>query len=247
MKVVSTHHGAVNALRIDFREWRVKKMGIAKATSKKLKDKADERYLAGHPTRMEVANYVNALLEERYLPHIQSLIQMSSMVLQAILIKKNICTGEELKEVTEDFVKEHEKRMNALNNIGSGELLREVTSPSYLETLNQHAKKVMDGQFSFQDERIQNEFAIHLSKAADMLTHIVKDSYVISDDEREAILKDLTEDKRAIESGDVKLNDPEQKALLVGVLWDAILPFAHKKLSHLDKIESDTTTVPTEQ
>lgn len=76
----------------------------------------DQKYLNGTPTRMEVANYVNALNEEKVLPEIKKLIMavnahasLSNQVILGLLIKKGICTEEEVKQMTEDLVKEATK------------------------------------------------------------------------------------------------------------------------------------------
>lgn len=208
-------------------------MGIANNTSKNLKkkaDKADEKYMSGHPTRAEVGNYVNALLEEHYMPRIQGLIQMSSMVLQAILIKKNVCTGEELKEITEEFVKEQKRRTDAMEGIKSGELLKEVLTDDYVKALESHATKINKGEMSFQNVDIQNLIADHFKVAAKELKAIVDGTSELTDDGREAILHGLMTDKRNIESEEIKLSNPEHKPILIGMLWDAIIPFAHKQL-----------------
>lgn len=75
--------------------------------AKKAQQKADEQYMLGRPNRMEVANYVNALLEEHYMPSIlerENSFRLGLMVIQSILIKKGICTGDEIKEITEEFL-----------------------------------------------------------------------------------------------------------------------------------------------
>ena len=76
------------------------------------KNKEVEEFLKGIPTRAEVANYVNSLLEEIFKPEIEKniksilpSIQLGFMIIQSILIKKGVCTGEELKEITEEFLK----------------------------------------------------------------------------------------------------------------------------------------------
>ena len=76
----------------------------------------DQQYLNGNPTRMEVANYVNALNEEKVIPEIKKLIMavnahasLSNQVVLGLLIKKGICTEEEVKQMTEDLVKEATK------------------------------------------------------------------------------------------------------------------------------------------
>ena len=76
----------------------------------------DQKYLHSAPTRVEVANYVNALNEERVIPEIKKLIMavnahasLSNQVVLGLLIKKGICTEEEVKQMTEDLVKEATK------------------------------------------------------------------------------------------------------------------------------------------
>lgn len=76
------------------------------------KNKEAEEFLKGTPTRAEVANYVNSLLEEIFMPEVEKnvkkilpSIQLGFMIIQSILLKKGICTGEELKEITEEFLK----------------------------------------------------------------------------------------------------------------------------------------------
>ncbi len=76
------------------------------------KKKEAEEFLKGTPTRAEVANYVNSLLEEIFMPEVEKnvkkilpSIQLGFMIIQSILLKKGICTGEELKEITEEFLK----------------------------------------------------------------------------------------------------------------------------------------------
>ena len=224
-------------------------MGIAKSTSKNIrsKNKPDERYLNGHPTRMEVANYVNALLEEHYMPHIQGLIQMSSMVLQAILIKKGVCTGKELKEITEEFVEEQKRRTAAMDKIKSGDLLKEVMTKEYVETLQAHANTIDSGNYSFQSSDVQVDIAQHIRVAADTLNGIFTGVKTITDDERESILKDLTGYRRRIEDDTIVLNKHEDKPLVIGMLWDAIVPFSQKQLINWSpsSVESDTGVVKT--
>lgn len=78
----------------------------------------DEQYMQGRPTRLEVCNYVNSLLEEKYTPVIQSMIsqtaqsaQISIMVMQSILIQKGLTTGDELKDLTEAFMKRYSEEL----------------------------------------------------------------------------------------------------------------------------------------
>ena len=218
-------------------------MGIAKSVAKRTKKSeskvVDDKYMSGHPTRAEVGNYVNALMEEHYIPRIQGLIQMSSMVLQAILIKKGVCTGEELKEITEEFVKEQKRRNEAMEGIKSGELLKEVLTEEYVKALEGHANKINKGEMSFQNVDIQNLIADHFKVAAKELKAIVDGTSELTDDGREAILHGLMTDKRNIESEEIKLSNSEHKPILIGMLWDAIIPFAHKNLKMPTEGETD--------
>lgn len=68
--------------------------------------KKDKAYLHGTPSRAEVANYVTSIIEQHYIPGLQAGFRLGLMVLQAILIKKGICTGEEVQEFTKKFVEE---------------------------------------------------------------------------------------------------------------------------------------------
>ena len=72
--------------------------------------KKDEAYLRGTPSRAEVANYVTSIMEQHYVPNLQAGFQLGIMVMQAILIKKGICTGEEIQEITKNFVEEQKAR-----------------------------------------------------------------------------------------------------------------------------------------
>lgn len=80
-----------------------------------------EQFMKGRPNRAEVANYVNSLLEEKYMPEIQRLIgtvqnstQLGFMTLQAILINKGICTGDEIQQVTKEFIQAQKAEMEKM-------------------------------------------------------------------------------------------------------------------------------------
>lgn len=88
---------------------------LKRLTPEEIQERQNEEYLKGKPTRAEVANYCNALLEEKYMPEImnhisrtQQAMQLGFMTLQAILIKKGICTGEEIEEITQEFIKQQQ-------------------------------------------------------------------------------------------------------------------------------------------
>ena len=82
---------------------------LAKLTPEQKKQQEDEQYMRGRPNRMEVANYVNALLEDKYMPMIQGQTSLGFMVIQAILIEKGICAGEEIEEITKKFVAQRQQ------------------------------------------------------------------------------------------------------------------------------------------
>lgn len=82
---------------------------LAKLTPEQKKQQEDEQYMRGRPNRMEVANYVNALLEDKYMPMIQGQTSLGFMVIQAILIEKGICTSEEIEEITKKFVAQRQQ------------------------------------------------------------------------------------------------------------------------------------------
>lgn len=82
---------------------------LAKLTPEQKQQQENERYMQGRPTRLEVANYVNALLEDKYMPQIQGQTSLGFMVIQAILIEKGICTGEEIEEITKKFIEQRQQ------------------------------------------------------------------------------------------------------------------------------------------
>ena len=75
---------------------------------------AEEReYFNQTPTRMEVANYVNALLDSKYMPALYQYIegvkrgaQMATMVMNTILVRKGIVTLEEMDAIKDELEKQ---------------------------------------------------------------------------------------------------------------------------------------------
>lgn len=70
----------------------------------------DEDFMMKRPNRMEVANYVNSLLDQKYMPHIDgklTSVKLGLMIIQSILIDKGICTGEEIESITKDFLERY--------------------------------------------------------------------------------------------------------------------------------------------
>lgn len=95
-----------------------KKNNVTPLTSEELQAREEKKqveelqgYMRGRPNREEVAQYVNNLLEQKYMPEIlkqiglaQQSMQLGLMALQAILINKELCTGDEIKQVTQEFI-----------------------------------------------------------------------------------------------------------------------------------------------
>ena len=88
---------------------------LVKLSEEEKQQQENDAFLKGRCTRLEVMNYVNALLDEKILPEIYSRIQLSVMTLQAILIKKGVVTGDEIEEITQEFVSRHNKEQKELN------------------------------------------------------------------------------------------------------------------------------------
>lgn len=81
-----------------------------------VKLESNEDYMKGQPTRAEVAQYVSSAMENFYIPLLSEQVQLSAMIIQAILIEKNVCTGEEIKRITKEFTQEHIFRQNVIKN-----------------------------------------------------------------------------------------------------------------------------------
>lgn len=82
-----------------------------------------EAYMKGRPSRVEVANYVNSILEEKYMPEIlnqietsQRAMQLGLMVLQSILINKNIAKPEEIEKITTEYVEKFKRDLKSQEN-----------------------------------------------------------------------------------------------------------------------------------
>ena len=93
---------------------------VVQLTDEQQKLRENDEFLKGRPNRMEVANYVNSLCESVYLPKIEQQfdishqsMQIGLMVVQSILIKNNLCTEDEIKSITEEFIRlkqEHDEK-----------------------------------------------------------------------------------------------------------------------------------------
>ena len=77
---------------------------LVKLSEEEKQRQMDESFLKGRPNRLEVMNYVNSIIEEKYLPEVYAKMQLSIMTLQAILINKGIVTGEEIEKITQEFL-----------------------------------------------------------------------------------------------------------------------------------------------
>ena len=73
-------------------------------------------FMGGTPSREEIAKYVQSIMENFYIPIISSQIQLSSMIMQAILLEKKVCTNEEIKTIAAEFIREHKFRELAIKN-----------------------------------------------------------------------------------------------------------------------------------
>lgn len=88
-------------------------MGKSRLTPEQVKEKQDENYLNGKPTRLETMNYVNNLLDKKYIPMLTQNLdatRLALMVLQGILIDKGVCTGEDIQKASEAFIEAHRKK-----------------------------------------------------------------------------------------------------------------------------------------
>lgn len=88
---------------------------LPKMTPEQRQQRDNELYMQGRPTRLEVANYVNSLLENQYSPQIHGAMTLGFMVLQAILIDKGICTGQEIEDLTKQFIQQRQQEKEAEN------------------------------------------------------------------------------------------------------------------------------------
>lgn len=103
-------------------------MSVSKKLEKKIEKRkqpvvtqssSDNDYMKGVPNRIEVANYVASVMENFYLPLISNQVQLSTMILQAVLLEKDICSGEDIKRITKSFTQEHLYREQVLKNKNS--------------------------------------------------------------------------------------------------------------------------------
>lgn len=170
----------------------------------------NQKWLNEHPTRMEVASYVNALWERHYLPTITNYIQMSSMVLQAILIEKGVCTGDEIKSITEKFVSEQQRRM-AIDTLEDG----------LVSVLNKTVANIKDGTEVVSTEDEKAAICSALEAASKTLININLHPPV-SNDDIITCAGNLESIKSAISDGSIKSDDEKFMAKLTRVLNETI-------------------------
>lgn len=157
----------------------------------------DQKWLSKQPTRMEVASYVNALWERHYLPTITNYIQMSSMVLQAILIDKGVCTGDEIKSITEKFVSEQQRRM-----------AEDTLEDGLVGTINKTVANIKSGKWVVCTEDERAAICSALDVASNMLVTINLRSSVNNEDIKTCV-GDLESIQSSIVDGTIK-SDNEQ-------------------------------------
>ena len=177
----------------------------------------DNAYMKSKPTRLEVANYVNSLMEQHYMPLITNYIQMSSMVLQAILLRKGICTGDEIKEITEEFVKENQRRVKET------QALKEIRNPD-----NQAKTEEMENGLVARIDKFLKEFTGETWKAEKL-----------GEDERKSIYYTIYTSIVDLVNVNINSSDEELMKTIEGEIPDLL-----KELNNLDEsLESETISI----
>ena len=157
----------------------------------------DERYMKEKPSRYEVASYVNSLMEKHYLPLVTNYIQMSSMVIQAILLEKGICTGEEIKKMTEQFVAEQQKRIEEQQR--EQKEIENMENGLVGELYDLH-KCISMEKWKFTDSKDKSDFELKLLKLINTLVAVNKKSEV-TEEKLQEVLTDTESMKSKIDSG----------------------------------------------
>ena len=190
----------------------------------------DKKYMEGKPNRIEVANYVNGLLDNHYMPLITNYIQMSSMVLQAILIEKGVCTGDEIKDVTEKFVKENRRRMK------ENQALKKLNEPVVHEMENGLVERINQMLKSFSKEDWKTEElsedvrkSLYTSLYGSMIDLI---NLNINPDDQELIneiaeefpklIEELTRLKKSLDNGTLVIKNTENGDVLKTLITDVL-------------------------
>lgn len=73
--------------------------------------KADREFMGKNPTRMEVANFVDGVLQDRFLPLVMGTIQMGLEVVRKVLITKGVVTAEEWTVYEHEVMEDYKKRL----------------------------------------------------------------------------------------------------------------------------------------
>lgn len=194
-------------------------MSIAKKIQKNIKTKQQqddidtEKWVDEHPTRGEVSNYINALWERHYLPTITNYIQMSSMVLQAILIEKGICTGDEIKDITEKFVSEQQRRL-AMETAENGLIGRLSKAIAYLN----------EGKWEV-NEKTALSSALNVAKQHLVDINFNNDTSSITDEDMETCAENLESIKSSIDDGSIQIKDDAGKQRLLLLVMESIQRF----------------------
>ena len=195
----------------------------------------DKKYMEGKPTRIEIANYVTNLMDNHYMPMITNYIQMSSMVLQGILLKKEICTGDEIKEITEEFVKESHRRQKET------QALKKINEPvvydienGLVDRINQVLKNFSSDQWKSEelsdDERKSLYTSLYTSMIDLVNIHINSDDEELMKDIEEELPKlndELTNLKKLLENGTIVIKDTTNKSELETLIEDIIKRFSN--------------------
>lgn len=170
----------------------------------------DQKWLSKQPTRMEVASYVNALWERHYLPTITNYIQMSSMVLQAILIEKGVCTGDEIKSITEKFVSEQQRRM-----------AEDTLEDGLISVINKIVANIKDGKWAVSTEDEKAAICSALEMARTTLIAINLHPPVSSEDIKVCVAN-LESIQASISDGTIKSDNEQFITKLTWLLTEAI-------------------------
>ena len=216
---------------------KISKKIAEKAVNKRMEDflsPEDNKYMHSKPTRIEVANYINALMDNHYMPLINNNIQMSMMVLQAIMLKKGICTGDEIKEITEQFVEENHRRMK------TSQALKDLHDPKnadkYAKMENGLVQRLDNFISDFMGDKWKEEELTEDEKKSilSVLNTVFLDLVCIStypedkstikfiEDELSRLIEELNNLKSAIDEGTIVVKDAANKISLKALIDDSL-------------------------
>ena len=175
----------------------------------------NKKWLSEHPTRLEVGNYVNALMERHYMPVITNYIQMSSMVLQAILIEKGVCTGDEIKNITEKFVSEQQRRM-----------AMETAEDGLISRVSRASHQISEGKWDISTEDEKMALKSVLDRVHDILVDInFSETPSTTETDTENCVENLKSIQKSIANGIIKISEDKVKVTLQILLGDIIARF----------------------